>query len=126
MELCGLECRGWRNFDDQAVFLKHDLLECARWSRREGWRQEVWVGGNLKTWAGGLLGVGDGEMGMGRCCNRGAGEAERGWGPAGGIQRPLGTTLRSLGWAGPVMENSSGGEPIWGWRNWDLDLLRFE
>lgn len=86
----------------------------------------MWVEGNLKTWAGGLLGVGNGEMGMGRCCKWGAGEAERGWEPAGGIQRPLGTMLRSLGWAGPVMEKSSGGEPIWGWRNWDLDLLRFE
>lgn len=126
MELCGLECRGWRDLDDQAVFLKHDLLECARWSRREGWRQEVWVGGNLKTWAGGLLRGGSGEMGKGGCCKQGVGEADRGWGPAGGIQRPPGAPLRSLGWAGPVMEKTLGREPVWGLRSWDLDLPRFE
>lgn len=63
MELCGLECRGWRDLDDQAVFLKHDLLECARWSRREGWRQEV--GGSLKLSVEGAAWGGSGEMGKG-------------------------------------------------------------
>ena len=45
-----------------------------------------------------------GKWGWGDAVSEGAGEAERGWGPAGGIQRPLGTTFRSLGWAGPVIE----------------------
>lgn len=86
----------------------------------------MWVGGNLKTWAGGLLGGGSGEMGKGGCCKQGVGEADRGWGPAGGIQRPPGAPLRSLGWAGPVMEKTLGREPVWGLRSWDLDLPRFE
>lgn len=86
MELCGFACRGWRDLDDQAVFLKHDLLEWQDGRRRV---EAGSVGGRQfkNCWAGETARGGSGEMGKGDAVSRGGG-GRQGLGPCGVFRCP--------------------------------------